>query len=136
MINDYYAWAQQQAQFLQHKQFDMLDINNLAEEIADLGRSEKRALESYIEVLLLHLLKWIYQPAKRCNSWKSSISGTQSRIKRLLKQNPSMKNLMDELIVECYEFAKDGASSETGLSIEMFPEIPPFDAENIFEPVA
>ena len=55
--NDFYSWTQQQAAFLKARQFNELDFDNLIEEIETIRRSEKRALESRLAVLLQHLLK-------------------------------------------------------------------------------
>ena len=59
---DYYLWLEETIQLLQEGRLTDLDIFNLIEEIKDMGRSEKNALESNLIVLLMHLLKWKYQP--------------------------------------------------------------------------
>ena len=51
------AWAQEQANLLRSGQFSLLDIEHIAEEIEDVGKSEQRELVSRIAVLLVHLLK-------------------------------------------------------------------------------
>ena len=53
---DFYRWTQQQANCLRNKQFENIDWDNIAEEIADMGRSEKRQLEGRLPVLNLVLL--------------------------------------------------------------------------------
>ncbi len=65
---DYYSWALEQAQALRARRTEALDWENLAEEVEGLGRGEVRELESRLEVLLVHLLKWRYQPKKRRRS--------------------------------------------------------------------
>lgn len=54
---DYYLWLKEAAESLQDGHFSKLDIPNLVEEIEDIGRREKRAVESNLVVVLLHLLK-------------------------------------------------------------------------------
>lgn len=80
---DFYAWAAENASLLRRKKFDEIDIGNIAEEIESMGRSEKRSLISHLRVLILHLLKWEYQPELRGNSWKSSIRNARYSIKEL-----------------------------------------------------
>ena len=45
---DFYGWIQQQTNLLRSRQFDSLDLENIAEELESLGRSERRALLSQI----------------------------------------------------------------------------------------
>lgn len=59
---DIVAWAQEQARLLRAGRFDALDIEHIAEEIEDVGKSEQRELENRMAVLLAHLLKWQHQP--------------------------------------------------------------------------
>ena len=123
---DYYQWLTQTAKLLKEKKFTQLDLENLIEEIESLGKSEKRAIESNLIVVILHLLKWRYQPQKHSNSWKSSIREHRRRIQRLLTDSPSLKNYLAEIFATCYLAAKKQASDETGLSVVAFPEECPF----------
>jgi hypothetical protein len=123
---DYYQWLIQTAQLLKEKEFTQLDLENLIEEIESLGKNEKRAIESNLIVVILHLLNWRYQPEKRSNSWKSSIREHRRRIQRLFSDSPSLKNHLPEILATCYLAAKKQASDETGLSILAFPEECPF----------
>jgi hypothetical protein len=123
---DYYLWLTSTATLLKEKEFTKLDLENLIEEIESLGKSEKRAIESNLIVVMLHLLKWRYQPEKRSNSWNSSIREHRRRIQRLLTDSPSLKNYLSEILADCYLAAKKQAGDETGLSIIAFPEESPF----------
>jgi hypothetical protein len=60
---DFYAWTQEQAEAIRAKNVAALDIEHLAEEVEDLGRNVRHAIVSQLERLLLHLLKWRYDPA-------------------------------------------------------------------------
>jgi hypothetical protein len=59
---DFYAWAMEQAALLRARRFDAADIENIAEEMASMGQGEKRELADRLALLLLHLLKWQFQP--------------------------------------------------------------------------
>lgn len=74
---DFYAWANQQAALLRAGRLSEADIENIAEEIESMGRGEKRELVNRLTVLLLHLLKWQFQPSHRGNSWRLSIVQTK-----------------------------------------------------------
>jgi len=47
-----------------------------------MSRSDHRALESHLRVLLVHLLKWRYQPAghQTGHSWADSIREARAQI--------------------------------------------------------
>jgi hypothetical protein len=55
---DFYAWTQEQARLLRERRFDDLDLDNLVDEVESVGRSDKRQIESRLEIPLAHLLKW------------------------------------------------------------------------------
>jgi predicted DNA-binding ribbon-helix-helix protein len=118
---DYYSWLKQTALSLRKRAFDQLDMENLIEEIEDMGRNEKRAFESNLRVVLLHLLKWKYQPQQRSGSWRGSIAEHRIRIRKALQDSPSLKNYLSEAFAETYQDAIRIASQETGLEPETFP---------------
>jgi hypothetical protein len=126
---DYYLWLQDTVKLLQEKKLSEIDVIHLIEEIEDMGRSEKRAVESNLVVVLLHLLKYQYQPQKRSNSWKVSIREHRRRLRKLLQDSPSLQPYFKEVFHECYQDAREQASDETGLSLEMFSIESPFTPE-------
>jgi len=118
---DFYAWIQQRANVLKAGDFDRLDMDNLIDEIESMGKSEKRELESRLEVLLTHLLKWQFQPDFRGKSWQLMIKDRRKRITKHLKENPSLKSVIPETYVEMYDYAVTAAAKETGLDESIFP---------------
>jgi len=126
---DFYAWTQNQAQLLLTGQFDVLDIQQIAEELEDMGRTEKRTLESRLEVLIMHLLKWQYQPNLRSRSWQLTIREQRLRAQTLLEDNPSLQPYLPQRIDKIYRLAVIAAERETGLNL--FPETCPYEIEQI-----
>ncbi len=90
---DFYAWTKQQAKLIKEKTLDKLDLLNLFEEVESMGASEVRELESRMEVLLIHLLKWKFQPSRRGSSWELTIKEQRIRIKKRIKKMPSLKSM-------------------------------------------
>lgn len=131
---DFYLWLEMTAMLLRKGKFSQLDMPNLIEEIEAMGRSEKEALESNLVVVLMHLLKYKYQPSIRSNSWKSSIREHRRRLKKALKNSPSLKPYLNEVFAEAYRDARDLAADETGLSLENFPLQSPFTIEETLNP--
>ncbi|MFO0127364.1 MAG: DUF29 domain-containing protein, partial [Pseudanabaena sp.] len=67
---DYLMWLEMTTEQLRTGKLENLDIENLLEEIEAMARKEKVALESNLEILLMHLLKYQYQVNKRTSSWR------------------------------------------------------------------
>lgn len=124
--NDFYAWANEQAALLRAGRLKDADILHIAEEIESMGRGEKRELVNRLTVLLLHLLKWHFQPGFRSPSWSSSIREQRIRLRSHLVDNPSLKAKLDNAFAEAYELAVIGAARETGLSESDFPKDAPY----------
>ncbi len=118
---DFYAWANQQVALLRAGDLDRADIANIAEEIATMGRSEKRELVSRLTNLLLHRLKWRYQPGRRGVSWQTSMAIARLEITRHLADNPSLAAGLAESMARAYEVARLKAARETGLAEDVFP---------------
>lgn len=126
---DFYQWIETTINLLRNRELNQLDYDNLIEELESMGRSEKRALKSNLEVVLLHLLKWKYQPEYRSKSWQNSIREHRKRIQKLLQDSPSLDEWLTDVFDKCYQVAKDDAAYETGLPIEKFPIKSPFLVE-------
>ncbi len=97
------------------------DIENIAEEIESIGRSEKRELVNRLTVLFLHLLKWRFQPGLRSNSWRLTSEEQRYRLEDHLKDNPSLKGQLGQAMPDAYRLALVEAERETGLARTTFP---------------
>lgn len=128
---DFYLWTQQQAALLRQGHLSQVDIENIAEEIESMGRNDRRAMGSHLRNILMHLLKWRYQPKRRGISWKSSINSGRDELDVLLADSPSLQPQLPALIVEEYQRARRNAAHETRLSLTTFPEQCPFTIEQI-----
>ena len=133
---DFLAWTERQAALVRAGQLDRLDRDNLVEELETMGRSEWAELENRLEVLLVHMLKWDHQPARRSRSWKATMREQRSAIRRLMRRSPSLKRGLEETIVEVYRDAVGRARDETGLSAGTFPEQLPYSVAGVLEPEA
>jgi hypothetical protein len=75
---DYVAWLEEQVGHLRPGRLSALDVPNVAEELEGLMRNERRELESRLEVLILHFLKWDHQPDQRANRWRATVEEQRS----------------------------------------------------------
>jgi hypothetical protein len=129
--DDGYCWAMEQAALLRARRFDLIDIENIAEEMETLGRSEYAKLESAYRVVLIHLLKWDHQPERRSTSWATSVKVHRVHAGRTLRRNPGLKSHVNAALVEAYELARIEAAGETGLPEHSFPETCPYDLDAV-----
>ncbi|MEA5619157.1 DUF29 domain-containing protein [Cronbergia sp. UHCC 0137] len=118
---DFYLWIETTANHLKAGNLAEVDLENLIEEIESLGRSEKRALKSNLLVVLMHLLKYKYQPEKSSKSWLSTIFEHRRRLIEGLTESPSLKKYFFQVFNECYQDGRKQAALETGLEIDNFP---------------
>lgn len=70
-----------------------------------------------MKTAITHLLKWQYQPELRSGSWKGSIVEHRRRIRKALKESPSLKLYLEEVFAECYSEAVEQASAELRVSL-------------------
>ena len=131
---DFYAWANQQAGLLRAGKLSEADIEHIAEEIESMGKGEKRELASRLTVLLLHLLKWQYQPGRRGASWQATIRVQRRDLAVHMADNPSLKSLLPQVIGQAYGSAIIEAGVETGLLETTFPTVCPWSFEQISDP--
>ena len=119
---DVLAWSNEQARLLRAGQFGLLDLEHIAEEIEDVGKSEQRELASRLAVLMAHLLKWHYQPERQSARWQRTIKEQRRALTFHLKQVPSLQTrLADaEWLGAIWADAITRAIEETGMG--GFPE--------------
>jgi len=130
---DFYSWLMTNAQLLRQGRFSEIDVEHLAEELESMGRGEKRALISRLTVLLVHLLKWRFQPARRSKSWRNTLTVQRSDVLDLLEDSPSLRYELEQHIEKAYERAKLIAEDETGIEKDHFPQRCPYSFEQIVD---
>lgn len=131
---DFALWSAEQAALIRAGKFDRVDLENVAEEIESLGRSEESEIESRMAVLLAHLLKQQFQADKRSASWSSTIFEQRYRIARIIRRSPSLRVYPASTIAEEYVIGRRNAAGETGLPEATFPASCPYTIEQILDP--
>jgi hypothetical protein len=133
--DDFYAWALDQAKALRSGDSTALDMLHLAEEVEDLGRSERRAMISHLRVLLTHLLKWNFQPDRRSESWLHSMGNAQVELQTILQESPSLRPELPTFVTIAYDQARMLAARETVEPAWRFPSDCPWLPEQLLDPV-
>lgn len=131
---DYVAWAEDQAARLRRARPAGVDWENLAEEVESLGKSDRRAIGANLKLVLDHLIKWRFQPAKRSASWSTSIDEHRDRIARILADSPSLAGLPAAALAAEYRKARRKALADTGLPSASVPERCPFAVADVLDP--
>ncbi|NEX19954.1 DUF29 domain-containing protein [Thiorhodococcus mannitoliphagus] len=130
---DIIVWANEQARLLRAGAFSQLDVEHIAEEIEDVGKSEKRELASRMAILLAHLLKWQHQPQRQGKRWQRTIKEQRNALAICIKKTPSLKAALNDgdwWSGVCSD-AVAKASDETGL--DDFPESCPWTVQEILD---
>ena len=118
---DFYAWANEQAALLRSGRLAEADIAHIAEEIESMGKTEKRELVSRLKVLLIHLLKWQFQPTGQGPSCRLTIQKQRREVVEHLADNPSLKAKLEEAVDTAYATAVIAAARETSIDLRVFP---------------
>ena len=148
---DYNLWLEETVKQLQAQDFNAIDWENLIEEIASLGRSEKRRIEILLIRLFEHLLKlayWRATPRRRQaqgnargekernynqNHWKREIRNFRKQIKKELKASPSLKNYLLKVFEDCYQDSRELVADVSELPLDNFPPSPIGHIEQILD---
>lgn len=128
---DFNLWGLEQARLLREGRWAELDLENIAEEIESLGRSQKTELRSRLGVLLLHLLKWHYQPEKRKYGWRATIIEQRVSIEGVVETSPSLRRYPAEMLDRMYGLARVKAADATGIAERALPETCPYTIEEV-----
>lgn len=128
---DFDAWLQGTVELLRQGRFAEIDVEHVVVELAEMGKRDRRELESHLRILMAHLLKWQWQPERRCGSWRGSIVEQRLQLAKQLADSPGLKTYQLQVVEVAYVDAVAIASAETGLPMAAFPAICPFQLADL-----
>jgi hypothetical protein len=131
---DFVAWLEDQAGRARRGETNGLDLDNIAEELEGMARSDRREIRNRLTVLLLHLLKHEFQPRRRSRRWRATIAEQRQRIAAVIEDSPSLQLFPASILDRCYADARSQAALETGLPITAIPGRCPFAIERALDP--
>lgn len=132
---DFNLWVQETKLKIQNRDFENMDWDNLLDEIDDMGKSEKRSLESYLQRLIEHILKlqyWESEKERNYKHWQSEVINFRNLIKRLLKRNPSFNRYMEDVYQELFENAIARLKVEFEIPPNSFVELKTMMSDDYF----
>jgi len=119
---DFYQWTQVCARLIRERRLDCVDLPNIAEEIRDLGKRDKREVYSRLIVLIAHLLKLQIQPERRSQSWIRTIRTQRRELELVLTDSPSLRSRAQRKLPALYTRAVEEALGETGIAPNPLPD--------------
>ncbi|MFM5980707.1 MAG: DUF29 domain-containing protein [Sphaerospermopsis kisseleviana] len=131
---DFYLWIQTTVKLLSEGKLEQLDIENLIEEIDSIGRREKKELKTRLIVLIEHLLKlqyWTEEKDYNARGWRNTVVEQRRQIAYSLADSPSLKSILNDVFLECYQDARNDTLRKYELPSELFPEDSPFSLLDI-----
>jgi len=131
---DFVAWLEDQARRARRGNAAELDLENIAEELEGMARSDRREIRNRLIALLVHLLKYSAQPKRRSSGWLATIGEQRSRIATVIDDSPSLKSFPGSILEHCYVDARSRAALETGLPETNLPESCPFGVDEVLDP--
>jgi hypothetical protein len=132
---DRQVWLKRQEELATAGRASELDLAHIAEELRDMGASERRELRSRLITLLVHLLKYEFQPQARSPSWLGTIAEQRTSIGDLLRDSPSLRNHLAQSFAEArtYRDAVRRAALESRLDGASFPASYPHPLDRVLD---
>jgi hypothetical protein len=136
---DLYAWTQDQADKLRKLAASSvnseLDLENLAEEIDSVGRSDRRELHSRLARIIEHLLKLgestLPEPRR---GWQNSVRAERESLDVLLDQSPSLRPVAETEIPAAHARAVRRLKDQViELGMDPLPMSCPYDIDQILD---
>lgn len=124
------AWLETMSELIEQGRLNELDYPNLGEYLSDLARRDRREVESRLAILIAHILKWTYQPARRSSSWRETIVVQRQEL-AILVERGVLHNHAVAVLEKAYARAVEQAAAESGLAAEAFPAECPYALDQL-----
>jgi hypothetical protein len=129
------AWLEQTAKLVSQRRFKRIDVEHLSEYLSDMAIRDRREVKSRLVTLLIHLLKWEFQPKKRSNSWRGTIMEQRRELADILESG-TLRHHAEAVLEKSFAAARKQAAAETGLATDKFPQELPWTLDAIVDPDA
>jgi hypothetical protein len=134
---DYYAWLRDQVRALRERRIEEVDWDNVAEEIEDLGKSERRGISSHLAKVVEHLLKLEYAHGifseYNARAWRLSVRSARRQIRKLLNESPSLGPQLEEMLIDAYEDGRLEALRDRRLKEDILPKASPWTLAQVMD---
>ena len=134
---DFYLWIQETVEILKKGQLEQLDIENLIEEVDSMGKSQRKELKTRLTVLIENLLKlqyWTTEKDYNARGWRNTIVEQRRQIVYTLADSPSLKAMLNDMFLDCYQDARNDTLRKYQLPFTLFPQECPFSLLEVLDP--
>jgi hypothetical protein len=131
--DDFVAWLEDQARYTRHGEIDALDLENIAEELEGIARSDRRDVRNRLTRLLTHLPKCWMRPQRRLVEWLGTTAQQRSQIAMLLEDSPSLRTYPTQTLDRCYPEARRKAVLQMRSRESVVHEPCPFSIEDVLD---
>jgi hypothetical protein len=123
--SDFSLWIEETVNQLKSRDFARVDLENLIEEVETLGKSQRRAMRSFLLRLCEHLLKRCYVEIPECyRGWEIEIRNFRESLELELEDSPSLNDFLVEILPKTYQKALKNVREDYP-NID-FPDLCPF----------
>ncbi|MEA5577190.1 DUF29 domain-containing protein [Anabaena sp. UHCC 0451] len=130
---DDYEWLLANIELLKQGRFDELDLENLIEELEDLGNEKKNAVASLLEQIIRHLLLlqfWTEEVERNGHHWQAEIVSFRNQLKRRLTGN--LRNYLSQEMLDIYADALKYVQVKTKFKVD-FPKQCSYSLEQLLD---
>ena len=107
---DFYVWAERQAELLRSRRLDQLDLDNLILEVEGLADVKRSAVLNNARVIVEHLLKLQHSPARDPRpGWEDSVFEHRSRLE--IDLTPRLQQILEDELAKVYRLARRNAEA-------------------------
>jgi hypothetical protein len=134
---DFYLWIQRTIELLKKGKLEQLDLENLIEEIDSMGKSQRKEHKTRLTVLIEHLLKlqyWTTEKEYNVRGWLNTIVEQRRQITYILADSPSLKPVLNDIFLDCYQDARSDTLRKYQLPATLFPQESPFCLLEVLDP--
>ena len=122
---DDFQWLEETVKLIKQRRFEALDLDNLIEELEDLGREKKNAVASLLELVIRHLLLlqyWTIESEYNAVHWQEEIYNFRIQLRRRITTN--LRNYLESELNSIYKDALGFVKIKTQNTVSFPPECP------------
>jgi hypothetical protein len=126
-------WLEQTINLLKNHQFQQLDLDNLIEELEDLGREKKNAVASLLDQIIRHLLLlqyWTTEAEYNAVHWQEEIYNFRTQLRRTITTN--LRKYLEDELTSIYQDALGFVKIKT-TNLVTFPTECPYSQEQLLD---
>ncbi|MCC5628392.1 DUF29 domain-containing protein [Nostoc sphaeroides] len=131
---DEHLWLEETIKLLKTNHLEELDLENLIEELENLGRRDKARVASLVEQVIRHLLLlqyWTEETQYNSGHWKAEIRSFRNQLKRNLTNN--LYQYLENELASIYDDALGYVIEKTEGKLDNLPQYSTYTLEQLLD---